>query len=834
MKNLKKVLALVLAFACAFTMFAGAAFTDQADISSANTDAVDMLVALGVINGYTDGSFRPDGTVTRAEMAKMIYTIRSGGSTDASAYKSVSTTFTDVNGTWAEGYIKYCQTMGIIAGKSATSFDPDGKVTVAEAAKMALVTLGYKADKSKLTGSAWMVNTLNLANDNQLLDDVSGSVAAAASRQEAAQILFNMVEADCVVWSNDIEDYKKDGTYSSTGSLQSTLTAGEKYLKLSKTVGILSSVSKETEKDTYNLSVTDIDNDASSGKKLKDFTKVTEDYSSLLYQKVKVLYKDKDSVFGVYSLSSDNVVVSNLMKNVKMDGDKIKIDGVKYTLGSDTEVYVDGVKVTTGDTTIKAWVTTNAEGKNVGKAASVQAISNDDSNKINVLKVTTYETKKVTYVGKDYITAGTKLEEDEFNYPSDIKKNDYVAISDAKNYADDKGLAEKADVVEGKVTGTKGANKVEIGGTWYEADFKSADTIIDGWPQMGAYVKLVLVNGFVQIVDTISAGSQDVALVIETGSASGLGNSHVADVLFADGTRKTVDVSKDSAFGYSGSTTVTLVSYEVSKGEYEFTEIAKSTNQIGYDDVVTMSNATVDGKATDATDTLYFEGTGIVFVKYDTDKYKVVTGKDVANWSKRTNVDITALTETTSGNDYAQIAFVDLDDAKIPGGSNTTYAFALDDSYTQTVDGTKYTMVKAWNGTEEVLFKSEDIVTIKAREAFEYAESSDGTVDLTKLSAADGTNAKYAVTQVTKYDEGTGDIALKEAVLGKNKIDKDTVILYVDSDAKKGVEDGEIRVAENVDGSDSGSIEDNVIVYSEKDEDSIKLIVVDVNNEMKK
>ena len=33
MKNLKKVLALVLAFACAFTMFAGAAFTDQADIS---------------------------------------------------------------------------------------------------------------------------------------------------------------------------------------------------------------------------------------------------------------------------------------------------------------------------------------------------------------------------------------------------------------------------------------------------------------------------------------------------------------------------------------------------------------------------------------------------------------------------------------------------------------------------------------------------------------------------------------------------------------------------------------------------------------------------------
>ena len=49
MKNLKKVLALVLAFACAFTMFAGAAFTDQADIKA--TDAVNMLSSLGVITG---------------------------------------------------------------------------------------------------------------------------------------------------------------------------------------------------------------------------------------------------------------------------------------------------------------------------------------------------------------------------------------------------------------------------------------------------------------------------------------------------------------------------------------------------------------------------------------------------------------------------------------------------------------------------------------------------------------------------------------------------------------------------------------------------------------
>ena len=43
-------------------MFAGAAFTDQADIKVEN-EVVDTLIELGVINGYTDGSFKPNDTV---------------------------------------------------------------------------------------------------------------------------------------------------------------------------------------------------------------------------------------------------------------------------------------------------------------------------------------------------------------------------------------------------------------------------------------------------------------------------------------------------------------------------------------------------------------------------------------------------------------------------------------------------------------------------------------------------------------------------------------------------------------------------------------------------
>ena len=184
--HLKKVLALVLAFACAFTMFASAAFTDQADIKA--TDAVDMLVALGVVDGFEDGSFQPNGTVTRAQMAKMIYVLRTGNS-DASAYNDDKTSFTDIGTHWARGYIKYCQSLNIIAGKSNTKFDPNGKVTAQEAAKMLLVTLGYNAEKAGLVGSNWASKTNALADENGLLKDVNTSFTAACPRQYAAQLL---------------------------------------------------------------------------------------------------------------------------------------------------------------------------------------------------------------------------------------------------------------------------------------------------------------------------------------------------------------------------------------------------------------------------------------------------------------------------------------------------------------------------------------------------------------------------------------------------------------------------------------------------------------------
>lgn len=349
------------------------------------------------------------------------------------------------------------------------------------------------------------------------------------------------------------------------------------------------------------------------------------------------------------------------------------------------------------------------------------------------------------------------------------------------------------------------------------------------------------------------------AMVIETGSASGLGSSKVADLMFADGTRKTVELNDDSEYGYNG-TKVTLgapkmATYEVSKGKYTLKKVGSAdAARNGYDVYATNDDAvtklTVDGnikgkvtvengKASEkkTNQKLYFKSNAVVFVKYKTDDYKVVTGKDVANWSKTDIARIEALGENTSGNYYVQVGVITMN-TKIPGASNSNYAYALDDSYKETVDGTKYTFVKAWNGTEEVLFKSEDDVTISKREAFEYANNSDGTVDLTVLKGKNNSGTSvgeyYAKTQITSYDEGTGAITFKNAAADlstKNKIKAgETTILYVNSDDKVGVGEFDIDVAEDVNA--DGVVEDNVIVYSESGEDYINLIVVDVNNYM--
>ena len=839
-------------------MFAGAAFTDSADIK-VDADVVDTLVSLGIVEGFEDGSFQPNGTVTRAQMAKMIYVLRTGNS-DASAYNDEKSSFTDINGHWARGYIKYCQSLGIIAGKSNTKFVPNEKVSAQEAAKMLLVTLGYNAQKAGLVGTGWASKTNALADEAGLLEDVNTSFTAACPRQYAAQLIYNAIDAKTVVL--------RDGEYTDETAMGvANKTIGEKYMGLKKTVGTLSSFSKTSGKDTYEMSLTDINENDSSTKYETSFTKVEKDYASLKYKTVKVLYKAKDDVYGVFA-TDDNTSTTGVLADLKMDSDKkVKLDGTKYDLASTTTVYVDGVKVTTdGEKTIKDWVTKYGDGgsnkfaKPYLKGTKVELLATDGSSDYSILNVTTYEIGKVSYVGSDYInvttkggvaTQSVKRSDDDFNYPSDIKKDDYVVVTKEGNYADKKGLIEKATVVEGKVQSTKGDNKVQINDNWYTM---ASDDVTA--PKLNARVMLVVVNGYAYYVDTVTVGTDDIALLVDAGANSGVSSKKEARLIFADGTDKIVEIKKywedDSTKGeviQAGTDylkTPILVTYDVSKDVYTLTKV-DADDTAGYDTYVTVTgdSVKVDGSVTgtiassdDAKNLskLYFESTGIVFVRYDAGvdnddpSFKVVTGKTASNYDKSLKGAL-AVANKSSNTYYAQVAMIDFGTAKTGGSSDDNYLVALDDSYTSKIDGTTYTMVKAWNGSEEKVYKSEDSVTLSAGDVFKYTEDGEDAISIEELKSQ---KSAY----VSAYDEGTGDITLMDSSKNEisstasvcyDKVDsKDTVVFYVNSDDGVGVANGEIRLADYY---DDNQAEDhvNVRVYSE-DDDQITVLVVDVNN----
>ena len=189
MKLRKRLIALSMAAACAATAFAGAAFTDQSSIK-VDGKVIDTLTEKNVIK---DGSFKPDTPVTRAQMAKMMFVLRTG-SDDASYYaKDMTDTFADTAGTWSNGYVKYCQAYGIVSGKSSTVFAPNASVTTAEAAKMLLVYSGHDVQKDGLTGAQWKENTLKLADKDGLLVSVNTKPDDALPRQYAAQMIYNAI-----------------------------------------------------------------------------------------------------------------------------------------------------------------------------------------------------------------------------------------------------------------------------------------------------------------------------------------------------------------------------------------------------------------------------------------------------------------------------------------------------------------------------------------------------------------------------------------------------------------------------------------------------------------
>ena len=205
---MKKFLSLVLALVMTMslvTVSAGAKdFTDSSKITY--SEAVDVMSAVKVIDGYAEGDFRPTNTLTRGAAAKIICNLILGPTTasalvaDAAPYKDVPT-----NSTFA-GYIAYCQKTGIISGYADGTFKPANSLTGYAFMKMLLGALGYKADVEGYTGPNWSINVakqaINAGLNKGLKGDFNG--VKAVNREEACLYAFNTLKATMVEYDTTI------------------------------------------------------------------------------------------------------------------------------------------------------------------------------------------------------------------------------------------------------------------------------------------------------------------------------------------------------------------------------------------------------------------------------------------------------------------------------------------------------------------------------------------------------------------------------------------------------------------------------------------------------
>ena len=710
MRNLKKVLSLVLCVAMMLSVMvvgAGAAFSDQSKIK--NTEAVDACTALNIIGGYPDGSFKPEGNITRAEVTKMICVALNGGKNPAVS-TNTTPTFSDVrnnaNAAWAEGYIESCAAQGIVSGVGGGKFAPNGNVTGVQLAKMLLVSLGYKSENEGFTGNAWATNVNVRAAQKGLYDGLEAmDTNAAITRDNAAQMVWNALQAYEV-------EYKTTLVTDSKGQLTSQITVQDKVVGSNNDkitlledkyeawtdVGTLSNI--DGEKLTITMNAADVSASDYVNKDKNDkattgdvtFSDLDKDYSALLGQKVKVLFKNgkTNDVIGVYATDDNNVLINTTASALDtVSGEaKIKVNDTKYTVDSKTGLQVWTISVDAkgnGKLTKAAAVTSAKDIYNTIDAINdndmpVTVISNDNDSKVDVIlinektfvKLTTVNSSSVSYkvvegnMKGDTTGSAIKLDlgNDGPNLYKGYAKDDYAFV--AADLYNDNLTFTKAETVTGKCDSFKD-DSIKLDGTWYDYILTGSNKYT---AKSGKSYTAYVYGGYAYYLSGENGSSSDVdTLLVKTvGDYKKMDKGFETKVYFEDGKDaqvinvKTVvtpkagfdqdDYDKD-ANNYGTACDVltsdkittqvltpdTLYTYEKDGSDYTLFVLNKDY-KCGDVKVIAGKDASSTAvKYNDKSETINgmeADDSAPIYMTYSTDTYKVITGSALKGYKEMT------------------------------------------------------------------------------------------------------------------------------------------------------------------------------------------------------
>ena len=772
---------------------------------------IEYCAANGIIAGRGNNKFDPTGTVSATEAAKMLL-----GVLGYSAEKSGL-----VGNDWAINTNVLANQNGLY--KKLANLNANTLLTRDNAAQMIYNALdanmvelnaagnyttsqySYTGTESVVTGTerVWVVKIKD-SSVNDAIKALDGSVYN--SRQDAIDTLK---EANGGTTPLDTGKYtleqKTQNVYGeNTVTKYADETMGHKYLSLiTDGDAVLTDVEKDS-KGTYTLYMNGI---TTKGQ----YTKVEGDYSNLIGQKVEVLYKDRENVYGVYASTDSSLIVESTAGKVgTLSNNEVKIDGTTY-------------KVDSNVTTTALYTGKLIDGLNVGgnKAAAVKAYDNDDNGKIDTVVYVPFTAAKVTYVGeKSFNTdVNTNVKFEDVNAYDDMAKNDYVIKSDAANTVDDTDTYVLAETVKGKIEATK-SNSVRIDGTWYNYVTTTPDKDL----ALDSTVKAAVLNGYIVKSEVVTASHElkDYALIVNTAKDI---NGEQAKLLFADGTTKvvTTDVAYDGKSGRAG--IGDLVTYEVKKGEYVLTKAETSDkDKAGFDLILANTYENKSGKGKIGGESIADDA--VIFVMDNNNKYSTMTGADFAKYDKDSVKAIKnayANKDNSTGYNSVVLAYATLNQKVNSITSNYGYVTSAV-STTKNKDGETVSSFTFWDGaTEHKDIMTDEKVSLSKGDIFTYEENKDGSYTVTEVD-------NLLRTAIIAYNEKNGDIRFTDASLsdkGSNvdaDITKDTVIIGINSDDKAGVAGAVPTTAIETD--KSGVYQANAY-YVMGAGDEVKLLVVD-------
>ena len=563
---MKKFLSLVLALVMTMslvTVSAGAKdFTDNSKINYA--EAVDVMSAVKVIDGYADGSFNPSATLTRGAAAKIICNLILGPTTasalvaDAAPYKDVP-----VNHTFA-GYIAYCQKTGIISGYADGTFKPANTLTGYAFMKMLLGALGYDAANEGYVGPNWSIAVAKQAINAGLNKGLTGSFngVKAVTREEACLYAFNTLKATMV-------EYTTQTIVVNNGSVSTNKTAksmewvgaekaydGEKDGKVQFCEKYFEKLTAKYDTDDFERPVTTWSND-----KKEVGTYIRND---LLVKE----YTDSVSGLDMYNLLGKSVVEDKEYTfTIAIDGIEGATNLTKKNSSGSAETY-------------SLFTRSNISKNNkddlsgTGLGVLTQVFQDTDSKEVYIAVINTYLAK----ASDDY---DAKKEQAKFTvYAVDLKSNEYVLdmTQDEKNVVVDNDdidvtgvkedefylvtlaagqvqTLEKAETVANtEISSFKLTDSVTAGGTKYEYaktaryDVDVLDQYTGGKTNLKETTYNIFLDAYGNLIG-VEKVDEDDNYVFITGVDSNTSNlykkNYDATAIFTDGTCKAITFKSD-------------------------------------------------------------------------------------------------------------------------------------------------------------------------------------------------------------------------------------------------------------------------------------------------